>query len=79
MSRGPVACEITTDKSRDTGPYLHVYVVKGFLPAKTRLYSLTLNKQLSYVLKFSLCRDGSFEHPKQMLKLIEKKIFTIIR
>ena len=24
-------------------------------------------------------RDGSFEHPKQMLKLMGKKIFTIIR
>ena len=23
--------------------------------------------------------DGSFEHPKQMLKLIDKKIFTILR
>ena len=35
MSGGPVVCETTTDKSRDTGPYLPVYVVKVILPTKT--------------------------------------------
>ena len=32
MSRRQVVCETTTDKSRDTGPYLHVYVVTVILP-----------------------------------------------
>ena len=31
MSRRHVVCERTTDKSRDTGPYLHVYVVTVIL------------------------------------------------
>ena len=31
---GPVVCEMTTDKSRDTGPYLHVYVVTVILPTR---------------------------------------------
>ena len=25
LSRSPVVCDMATDKSRDTGPYLHVY------------------------------------------------------
>ena len=37
LSRGPVVCETTTDKSRDTGPYLHVYVVTVILPTKTHV------------------------------------------
>ena len=37
MSRGPVVCETTTDKSRDTGPYLHVYAVTVILPTKTHV------------------------------------------
>ena len=28
---------------------------------------------------FFLISDGSFEHPKQMLKLMNKKIITILR
>ena len=35
MSRGQVVCGTATDKSRDTGPYLHVYVVTVILPTKT--------------------------------------------
>ena len=31
---GPVVCETTTDKSRDTGPHLHVYIVTDILPKK---------------------------------------------
>ena len=31
-SRGPVVCETTTDKSKDTGPYLHVYWDNQFSP-----------------------------------------------
>ena len=34
---GPVSCETTTDKSRNTGPYLHVHVVTVILPTKTHV------------------------------------------
>ena len=37
MSRGPVVIKTTTDKSVDTGPYLHVYVLKFILPTKTSI------------------------------------------
>ena len=37
MSRGPVVCGTTTDKSRNTSPYLHVYVVTAILPTKTQV------------------------------------------
>ena len=30
-----------------------------------------------WVLKRTVSKDGSFEHPKHMLKLMGKKIFTI--
>ena len=33
----------------------------------------------SPVVKSAYQRDGSFEHPKHMLKLMGKKIFTIVR
>ena len=36
LSRGPVVCETTTDKSRDTGPYC-TYVVTVILPTKTHV------------------------------------------
>ena len=57
--------KITTDKSMDTGPYLHVYEVKVILPAKTRLYSPTLNKQLSYVLKFHFASSAIFDPQRE--------------
>ena len=34
MSRGPVVSEATTDKSIDTGPYLHIYVVTVYFTNK---------------------------------------------
>ena len=34
---GSGICETTTDKSMDTGPYLHVYVVTVILPTKTHV------------------------------------------
>ena len=37
---GPVVCEKTTDKSRDTGPYLHVYAVQLFYKQKLMLKCL---------------------------------------
>ena len=37
LSWGPVVCEMRTYKSRDTGPYLHVYVATVILPTKTHV------------------------------------------
>ena len=72
LSRGPVVCETTTDKSRDTGPYLHVYVVTVILPTKTHVeVSLCFVRHLwsskgnQYV--FTVMR-----HTIQTIKLIQK-------
>ena len=35
-------------------------------------------KHMMLVLKKNITRDSSFEHPKHMLKLIGKRIFTIL-
>ena len=72
LSRGPVVCETTTDKSRNTGPYLHVYVVTVILPAKTHVeVSLCFVRHLW----FSKGNQSVFtvmRHTIQTIKLIQK-------
>ena len=68
LSRGLVVCETTTDKSRDTGQYLHVYVETVILPTKTHvefvrhLWSSKGNQSVFTVMR----------HTIQTIKLIQK-------
>ena len=63
-------------------PEMYSFVLSG-LQIKVRigkLFSLFLVQNISCGFsKEPSQRDGSFEHPKHMLKLMGKKIFTILR
>ena len=51
LSRGPVVSEATTDKSMDTGPYLHVYEVIVYFTDKNSCWSFTSLRPPSLIRK----------------------------
>ena len=41
-------------------------------------FLISQSKHILWMLKRTVFRDGSFEHSKHMLKLLGKKVFTIL-
>ena len=72
LSRGLVVCETTTDKSRDTGPYLHVYVVTVILPTKTHVEDSLCFVHHLWSSKGNQSVFTVMRHTIQTIKLIQK-------
>ena len=87
-----VACNISKDirshKPRVTEASNKVMLKHAYSATGTGLQISVRNQKLTFLfLSQNICcgyskelsqRDGSFEHPKQMFKLMDKKILTIL-
>ena len=59
--------------------WLDIFInTRPFVKSVSQKYNFLISqpKHMLWVLKR---KDGSFEHPKQILKLMGKKLFTILR